>query len=80
MKAADGPGPVTTAELAVSGMHCESCAKLVEEVLAEQDGVRAASVDLAEARARVEFDPAQLTLDDLAGAITGAGYSAAPLA
>ena len=59
-------------------MHCESCAELIEEVLAEQDGVRTASVDLVDARARIEYDPARLTVDDLTGTIAGAGYAAAP--
>lgn len=59
-------------------MHCESCALLIEEVLAEQVGVRRATVDLAGARARVEYDPDRLTVDDLTGAVTEIGYSATP--
>ncbi len=74
-----GPAASATAELVVSGMHCESCATLIEEVLAEQDGVGTASVDLFNARARVEYDPARLTVDDLTVTIAGAGYSAAPV-
>jgi copper chaperone CopZ len=77
--AAAGAGGPATAELAVSGMHCESCAALVEEVLVEQDGVRAASVDLAAARARIEYDSSRLGVEQLAGAVVRAGYSAAPV-
>lgn len=69
-----------TAELAVTGMHCGSCATLIEEVLTEQGGVRTVSVDLDRARARIEYDAAQLGVDDLTEAIAGAGYSATPLA
>jgi copper chaperone CopZ len=67
------------AELAVAGMHCESCAALIEEVLVEQDGVQVASVDLGEARACVEYDPSRLGVEELAGVIVRAGYSAAPV-
>ncbi len=65
-------------ELTVSGMHCQSCAALVEEVLSEQDGVHAASVDLTRARARVEYDPTALGPPELAEAVAGAGYTASP--
>jgi copper chaperone CopZ len=60
-------------------MHCGSCAALIEETLAEQAGVTSASVDLDTARAIVEYDPAQLEVDDLAAAVAEAGYSAAPV-
>ena len=68
-----------TVGLSVSGMHCGSCATLIEEVLAEQVGVQAVSVDLDQGRARIEYDASQLGVDDLTEAIAGAGYSAAPL-
>ncbi len=61
-------------------MHCGSCATLIEEVLAEQEGVRAVSVDLDQGRASIEYDPSLLGMGDLTEAIAGAGYSAAPLA
>lgn len=73
------PPASTTAELMVTGMHCASCAALIEELLAEQEGVQAATVDLDEARARVEYDSALLSVDELVGTITGAGYAAAPV-
>ncbi len=76
--ASPGPEGSAIAELGVTGMHCQSCAALIEEVLAERDGVRTASVDLVEARARIEYDPTRLTVDDLTGTIAGAGYAAAP--
>jgi copper chaperone CopZ len=60
-------------------MHCGSCAALIQEVLAEQQGVRAVSVDLDRGRARVEYDASQLDVDGLTKAIAGAGFSAAPL-
>jgi copper chaperone CopZ len=60
----------------VDGMHCGACVALIEESLAEQDGVLTASVDLDSARAVVSYDPAQLGVDDLLSTIAEAGYSA----
>jgi copper chaperone CopZ len=79
MAAAGSAGLVAQAELAVGGMHCESCALLIQEVLAEQAGVLDASVDLPGARAHVEYDTSQLGVDQLTGAVAAAGYSAAPV-
>jgi len=63
-------------ELAIDGMHCESCVALIEEVLVEQTGVRSATVDLASATAVVRFDPAVVGTDALQSAIAEVGYSA----
>jgi copper chaperone CopZ len=76
----DGPtGDLSTAQLAVEGMHCESCVLLIEEVLAERPGVSSSSVDLESALATVAYDPSRLGLDDLRSAIEEAGYSATPV-
>lgn len=64
-------------ELAIDGMHCESCVALLEEVLIEQPGVRSATVDLASASAVVRVDHAVGT-SALQSAIADAGYSATP--
>jgi copper chaperone CopZ len=72
-------GDLATAQLAVEGMHCESCVLLIEEVLAERPGVSSSSVDLESALATVAYDPSRLGLDDLRSAIEEAGYSATPV-
>ena len=69
---------MTTALLVVSGMHCESCAALIEEVLAEQPGLLAARVDLANERAEVTFDDSVTDLGAVQSAITELGYGASP--
>jgi Cu+-exporting ATPase len=59
-------------------MHCGSCVALIEETLAEQPGVRSASVDLDSARAVVDYDPSLLGVEQLTAAISEAGYAATP--
>lgn len=85
-------GPVTTsgpldtsgariavAQLTVEGMHCGSCVALIEETLNEREGVTAALVDLASARAVIEYDPSTLDVEEIRAAIAEAGYSATPV-
>ena len=69
---------MTTAQLVVSGMHCESCAALIKEVLAEQPGMLAARVDLANERAEVTFDDGVTDLGAVQSAITELGYGVSP--
>jgi copper chaperone CopZ len=70
------PAGVATIEFQVSGMHCGSCAALIEETLLGQPGVASASVDLDATRAVVGYDPDRVGADELGAAITGAGYPA----
>ena len=70
---------MTTVELAVTGMHCESCAALIEEVLSEQPGLLSARVDLAHARAEVTYDAAVTDVDVLRVVISELGYAASPV-
>ena len=70
---------VVVAQFTVEGMHCGSCVSLIEETLAERDGVKAAFVDLDSARGVVEYDPSALDGDQIRVAIDEAGYSATPV-
>jgi copper chaperone CopZ len=70
---------VTTVELAVTGMHCESCAALIEETLADQPGLLAARVDLGAERAEVTFDEAVTHLSAVQSAIAELGYGSSPV-
>ncbi len=65
---------LTTTQLAVSGMHCGSCAALVEEILTDHAGVASAAVTLEPPRATVRFDPALVDPQALASLIAEAGY------
>jgi copper chaperone CopZ len=69
------PGPATV-RLALTGMHCGSCAALIENILSDQPGVTGAVVGFEAAEARVTFDPAKVTVNDLCSSVAGAGYVA----
>jgi Cu+-exporting ATPase len=58
----------------VTGMTCASCVRRIEKALGKVDGVREASVNLATEKARVVYDPAIVTIDQLQAAVEKAGY------
>src|SRR5688572_19642652 len=66
------------ADIAVSGMTCASCVAHVEKAARKVAGVSRADVNLARGRAVVHFDGHRTTPEQIAGAITDAGYPAAP--
>ena len=66
-----------TLSLTVRGMSCGNCARGVERTLAGTAGVSKASVDLAAARATVEYDAAKVTPETLAAAVRKLGYEVA---
>lgn len=62
--------------LALGGMHCASCQKIIEMSLTEIEGVQKATVNLATERALVVYDPNKVKIEVLIKAIEGAGYTA----
>jgi P-type Cu+ transporter len=70
----DRAGAMRTAELAIGGMTCASCAARIEKKLNKLDGV-AATVNLATGTARVSF-PASVSTGDLISVVEQAGYTA----
>ena len=65
-----------TVELKVEGMDCEGCVKSVTRMLSGVAGVAKVDVSLAEARARVTYDPARSGPADFKRAVERAGYKA----
>ncbi len=63
-------------ELAITGMTCASCAARIEKRLNKLDGVTA-TVNFASEHAAVAYDPDQVRVEDLLGAVEAAGYGAA---
>lgn len=60
----------------ISGMHCSSCAFLIENSLKKVNGVKEAHVNYAAEKASVMFEPEQATEGDLIQAVVKAGYKA----
>ena len=65
-----------TIELKVEGMDCEGCVKSVTRMLSGVPGVQNVDVSLAEARARVTYDPAKAGVAEMKKAVQRAGYKA----
>jgi len=67
-----------TLKLDVSGMHCASCAAIIERSLKKTAGIKNASVNLASEKATVIFDEKKLDAGLIIKAIEKAGYGAKP--
>ncbi len=62
--------------LNITGMHCESCAKLIKMELIQQPGVIQADINNESKLAVIEFDPALTALKSIIGLIADLGYQA----
>lgn len=65
-----------TVVLHIDGMHCATCPITVRTVLRRLDGVSDATVSIEAKTARVTYDPARVTPERMARAVTDAGYPA----
>lgn len=68
----ESPGESVTFD--VGGMSCTGCSSAVEKSLSRQKGVISANVNLAAEKAFVDFEPGEITTEELAQAIRSAGY------
>ncbi|MGC4946352.1 heavy metal translocating P-type ATPase [Streptomyces sp. DT224] len=66
------------AEFMIGGMTCASCAARVEKKLNRMDGVTA-TVNYATEKARVSYDGAAVSVNDLVATVERTGYTAKPL-
>lgn len=66
-----------SADFVVEGMSCASCVARIEKALLDSPGVLRASVNLATARAHVEYLPSETDRRSLARVIESAGYRVA---
>jgi Cu+-exporting ATPase len=64
--------------LAISGMHCASCAQTIEKTLKGTPGVEKANVNLATEKAYVLYESATIDQEELIARIDAAGYEARP--
>ncbi|MEY2976554.1 MAG: heavy metal translocating P-type ATPase [Prochlorotrichaceae cyanobacterium] len=68
------PSPAHSIALAVEGMKCAGCVSAVERRLRKQPGVFAASVNLVTKVAAVDYNPEQVTGEQLAETLTAIGF------
>ena len=64
-----------TQTLRVKGMHCASCASIIEKTFKKTEGVESAEVNYGTESAKIAFDPSQTNLEDLSKKIENYGYS-----
>ena len=70
------PPETRTVELDIEGMSCASCVGRIERTLLGIPGVTTATVNLASARARIEYVLGTSEPETLAATISAAGYAA----
>lgn len=64
--------------LHIDGMHCGACATGIQMLLSTTDGVSKATVDYNGKKGEVEFNPAQVTKEQIIKSIAELGYEATP--
>lgn len=62
--------------LMVGGMHCVSCAKIIEKKLQKVHGVKEVNVNFTAEKARIIFDSKKANIENLISAVVQAGYKA----
>jgi copper chaperone CopZ len=60
--------------LSIEGMHCGACIRRVTDALGKMEGVHVNSVEVGSAS--LTFDPEQVTVEKIAGAVNKIGFMA----
>lgn len=68
----------TTHTFTVEGMHCASCALLIDDALADLPGVLDSRTSRKKGSSVVELDTAACTPEDVIATIRELGYTASP--
>ena len=61
-------------ELPIQGLECASCIQVIERALLQTKGVVKAVVNLATEKAKVEYLPSEISLEEIKQAIESTGY------
>ncbi|MGH3867988.1 MAG: heavy-metal-associated domain-containing protein [Pseudonocardiaceae bacterium] len=70
---------ISTHTFRVEGMHCGSCALLINDSLGDLPGVRGTQTQVKAGLSTVELDLTQSRPEDVINVIEQLGYRAAPL-
>lgn len=71
--------PSQRISLALYGMHCSSCAAIIERSLKKVPGVSEAHVNFAAEKATVTFDESKTSINELVAGVKKAGYTASAI-
>ncbi len=66
--------------LQVSGMHCASCAIIIDKSIRKLQGIKESNVNFSTAKATIEFDETLTKTEDLIASVKKSGYAAELLA
>ena len=69
----------TTHTFRIEGMHCGSCALLIDDALEDLPGLRRTQASMKRARTVVELAPGGATAADVIAAVEELGYTAHPM-
>ncbi|WP_299377916.1 heavy metal translocating P-type ATPase [uncultured Kiloniella sp.] len=58
----------------ISGMDCPSCAKSIEKAVDRLPGIHTARISFARERLNSDFNPSEVTQDDIQKVVTGLGF------
>jgi Cu2+-exporting ATPase/Cu+-exporting ATPase len=64
-----------TEKYKIKGMHCASCAGIIEKTFRKTDGVKSAEVNYGTETVKLEIDESKVTPEQLSGKIEKLGYS-----
>lgn len=67
---------MATTKLAIHGMHCSSCANIIQREIVKVPGVKEVSVNFASEKASVTHGPKDVHVDSLVAAVKKSGYLA----
>jgi copper chaperone len=71
--------PTTTIVFRVEGMHCGSCALLIDDALEDLPGVLSTQTTFKQGGSTVELDANRSSPEDVIGVIEELGYRATPM-
>lgn len=70
---------MTKKRFQIRGMHCGSCAMLIDGALEDMEGVKSANTSYARQITEVEYDESEVSETEILSAVEDAGYTASAM-
>lgn len=58
----------------IEGMSCSSCERAIHKAVSRLKGIRSADVSLADSSLVIDYEPADVTIDEIKSAVGALGY------